>query len=377
MVVSADYLKKPSLLGQPYFIREDRFSHVLYSGALFNYSMIPLILISGHDPIVITSFFTLLNLFTGLIIYLAVKRMFNTSIALASCLLFLFNDWMIYHSLFIWSYNFLPLIGILIFYYSWRYFKNRRGVDIFVLGLLSGLGVSLQFLFLPIALAVLAINATRSRKKVIDSAVFVFGMILGNLPMVIFDLRHNFYESRTLIQYFVDTLTGKSNAAFAYYYLLPFWPVLAALGGLLTVKMYKFSKILPFVLVGLYLFLNLDSPRVSFASPTGMPEGLKTKDISLASQKISNDAKGEFNVAEVLDFDKRAYILRYFVQYKYGKISLGETEYQNLNLLYVLSRKDYNFESSDVWEVKAGWPYKKVSLLTEVGQGYAVYKLQK
>jgi hypothetical protein len=377
LVVSADYIhNKPSLLGQPYFIREDKNSHLLYSGALFNYSLIPLLLISNYDPVIITVFFTLLNILTGLVIYFVAKKMFNTPIATISCALFLFNDLMIYHSLFIWAYNLLPLIGILVLYFSWRYIHKNSNPDIFIVGLLSGIGVSLQFLFAPIALLVFIINFLKSKKKLFTTLLFGLGTILANLPMLIFDLRHNFYNLNTLFQYFLDTLGGKSNASFAYYYLLPLWPVFAIFGAYLLVRIIKWNKVFGAILISLYFYLNLTSPKVSFLSPSGMPEGLKVADIDRASKIIANDATGNFNVAEVLDFDKRAYVLRYFTEFKYGKKPMGETEYQNLQLLYVLSQKDYNFEKSGVWEISSGGKYN-VSKLSDIGEGYSVYKLTK
>lgn len=376
LIVSANYLKTPSLLGQPYFIREDINSHVLYAGAVFNYSMIPLMLVSGYEPILITTFFAFLNLLTGLIIYLVTKKIFNKNIAIVSCTLFLFNDWMVYHSLFIWNYNFLPLIGILVLYFGWQYLKKRKASSIFILGLIGGLGVGLQLLFLPIALGIFVAGVLLSKKKIIYSAAFILGMILGNLPMVIFDLRHNFYESRTLVQYSLDTLAGKSNAAIAYYYFLPFWPVLAIAGALILFWLWKKSKILSVLIVILYLFLNLTSVRINWKAPTGMPQGMTTRDVENASRVVAADTRGDFNVAEVLDFDKQAYVLRYFLQFKDGKNPQGIADYPKAKVLYVLSEKGYNFDTSDIWEVKSGGPYK-ISLLSDVGQGYAIYKLQK
>jgi len=146
--------------------------------------------------------------------------------------------------------------------------------------------------------------------------------------------------------------------------------------GYFVVKIIKWDRLVAAFVITIYIYLNLTSQRVSFIKPTGMPEGINTSDIDKASNIISRNVKGEFNVAEVLDFDKRAYVLRYFTEYKYGKKPLGETQYQNIKELYVLSQKGYNFDKSDVWEVYAGGKYN-VSLLSDVGKGYAVYKLTK
>lgn len=107
-----------------------------------------------------------------------------------------------------------------------------------------------------------------------------------------------------------------------------------------------------------------------------MPVGIVTKDIDIASKKISDVLRGDFNVAEVLDFDKRAYVLRYFVEFKYGKRPLDEISYPNTPVLFVLSGKEYNYSKSDVWEINSGGPYK-ISKLTDVDLNYAIFRLQK
>lgn len=375
LIVSAEYLKKPSLLGQEYF-RQASSGHTVFSGALFNYSLVPLLFIGNWNPVPITAYFALLNLLTGLIIYFAVKKLFGENLALFSTILFLFNDLMVYHSLFIWNYNYLPLIGILIFYFSLLNIKKSSSKYIFVLGLLSGIGISLQVLFLLPALLILIINLRKDKTKAKNFVVFILGALLGNLPMILFDLRHGFYQTKTLWQYFLDTLAGKSDAGFAYYYLLPFWPVFAVVAGFIFLKIYKFNKFIGIAILTIYLFLNITSGKIDWHKPTGMPDGLRVSDVDYASKRISEDAKGDFNVSEVLDFDKRAYVFRYFVQYKYGKVPQGVADYPNSKLLYVLSGKDYNFPKSNIWEVSIGGPFK-VTLLTDVGTGYAIYKLTK
>jgi len=174
----------------------------------------------------------------------------------------------------------------------------------------------------------------------------------------------------------LDTLHGKSGAGFAYYYLLPLWPIFSVVAAWLIIKLSRNNKFISISLLSLYILINLFSSKISWNTPIGMPQGLTVKDIASVAEKIFQDSKGDFNVAEVLDFDKRAYVLRYYLQYKDGKKPLGVTDYPNAGLLYVLSQKDYNFVTSDVWEVRAGGPYE-ISLLSDIGQGYAIYKLQK
>jgi len=376
LIVAGNYLEEPSLLGQEYF-RVNSFGHKLFASALFNYSLVPLLLLSKFDPIPITAYFALLNIFSGFALYYVVLKIFkHKEIAAFSLILFLFNNYMIYHSLFIWILDYLPILGVLLIYLFYNYFKTGRIRFVFLLGIASGLSFGLEYFYLFTAIPILGYIIYRAKKKILSVLIFGLGAILGNLPMVVFDARHDFYHVRTFFQFFMDTLEGNSGGNITYYQFLHLWPLLALLSGYLLFLLYKNNKILAFVALVIYVALNIRSPLVSFKSAVGMPVGMVTQNVDDASKIIAQDANGDFNVAEVLDFDKRAYVFRYYLQFKYDKEPLDEVSYQNPGFLYVLSEKDYNFGKSDVWEINAGGPYK-ISLLTDVGQGHAVYKMQK
>lgn len=374
LIVSSEYLQKPSLLGQEYF-RQDSFGHKIFSGALFNYLLVPLILITDGYPIPITSFFALLNIFTGILVYIFSNKIFNKKVATVSSLLFLFNDTMIYHSLFIWNYNFLPIVGLLIFYLSVKNIKKSSFQNYFTIGLLSGFGINLQILFVILVPIIFLFNIRKNLHVIKKLTIFVLGLFLGNLPTVLFDLKHDLYHMRTLWQYFLDTLGGKSDAGISYYYFLPFWPIVAIFTAVLLQKHFKKNKVWIPIMVGIYIILNLFSPKVSFTRPLGMPEGITLDNMQQISEKIADESPEKFNVASTLDFDKRAYVIRYFLRYIYNKSPKDEVSYTGLENLYVLSQKEYNFQSSDVWEITVGGNYKS-SMFMDLGL-YAVYKLEK
>ncbi len=365
IITSLEYLKKPSLLGQEYF-RQDSNSHIIFSGAFFNYLLLPLILFSSLDPAKITVAFALLNIFTGLVVYLVAKQFYGVKAGIIASVLFLFNNYMIYHSYFIWNYNFLPLVGILILYITLRNFSEYKLNYFLTLGILSGIGIGLQILFIAYALVTFLINIFKSKSKIASFLMFVVGVIVGNLPMFLFDMRHNFYETTTIWKYFIDTLMGKSDASFSYYYLLPIFSVVPVfIGALLS----RFNLLLISPVLGLYIFWNLKNP---------IPETiyLSVAEQKKAAEAITLDAKKDFNVASVIDFDKQAYPLRYFLIYQFKKDPLPVTDYKGIKLLYVLAPNGYNFAKSDTWEIKAGGAYK-ITKLTDVNNSYSVFKLSK
>lgn len=376
LIVSGRYInEKPSLLGQEYF-RVTSSGHKLFSGALFSYSLVPLQLILNYQPISITAYFVVLNIITGLLLFLLVKKVFNFSVAVFTLIIFLFSGYMIYHSLFIWILNYLPLIGLLAFYALYLFHKRPKFIYVFILGGLSGVGINLQYLFIPFAFLLLLFVIWKSKHKIKSIFLFIVGAIFGNFPMVLFDLRHDFYHLRSLWQYFVDTLVNPGQSSITYYHFLHFWPVLALLGGLLLFYIWKRSKPGVVFLMILYLYMNLSSGLVSFQEPTGMPEGLNTAEVLKAAEVISRDKPEEFNVVSLLDFDARGHILRYPLEYLYDLEPMGVEEYEEAQSLYVFSKKSYDFDRTGLWEINVFEP-KEIEVLSEIDENYVVYKLTK
>lgn len=366
LITSLNYLDKPSLLGQEYF-RQDSNSHTIYSGALFNYILLPLILISSFNPLKITIFFTLLNILTGLGIYLVAKKFYGNISAMISTALFMFSHYMIHHSLFIWNYNILPLIGLLALYFTLLNNKKYLVWNLFILGVLSGFGTGIQIIFLLYTVVILLINIYKSNKKLLGLLVFSVGFVVGNFTMFLFDLRHQFYLSSTIYQYLKDTLSGNSDAGFAYYYLLPIFPLAAIIGGVI---LNKISKVVTFVLIVTYLLFNIYLIKNMQSPP------LKLSELNRAAEIIALDSKGDFNVTSLIDFDKRAYALRYFLKYKYQVKVMSVDSYPNSQVLYALSSDSFDYSSTGIWEIKSGWPYE-VKELTDINEKYTLYKLTK
>lgn len=377
LYVSANYIsEKPSLLGQEYF-RVNSLGHKLYTSAVFNYSLVPLLLIFDYDPLPISYYFALLNIATGIIMYFVVKKMFSHRLGLICMTLFLFNSYMIYHSMFIWVLNYLPLIGILSIYLLWK-IKNKKSnlLDLFILGVLSGLGFGLQYLYVIAILIILYVVFKYSKNKAKDLLVFIVGGVIGDFTQVVFDLKHNLYHLRTLLQYALDTFNGVSDAGFTYYHFLHFWPVVILVAGFLLWKVYLKNKFIFYVLFFGYLYLNLSSNLINFNKPVGMVDGLTNKSIVEASRIISQTDETNFNVVTLYDFDTRGYVLRYYTEFVYGKKPMGEIDYPSSNIVFALAKDDYDFENNNPWELKVVKPYN-ITNLGEVGQGFSLFRLER
>jgi hypothetical protein len=195
--------------------------------------------------------------------------------------------------------------------------------------------------------------------------------------MIAFDVRHDFYHLRTLLEYSHDVFTGVGEKNTSLFHLLNIWPFLAVVGGIALGHLFKKSRVPALLVLVIYIFLNLFSGSVNFSKPVGMLEGLFYRDILAASDMIAEDATyGSFNVSSLLDFDKRGYVLRYPLEFLYDRHPLGVEDYPVSDKLYVLAETNYNFDESGVWEVRIFDPFTVIKL-GDVGQGYEVLRFDR
>lgn len=380
LLVSADYInEKFTLLGEPNVQRITSFGHRIFHPPIFNYSLIPLLLIFNYDPLPITAYFCLLNLFTGVVLYWVIEKYFNKIVAIFSLAIFLFNSVMIKHSFFIWNQNYIPLLSIVIGFLLYK-IKIANGKNEFklsiLLGIFSGLILGIEFLFLITMLFIFGLAYFWGKHKFSILSGFGIGLMIALSPMILFDLRHQFYFLNTLIQYFFDTLKQPGQNNLSYYHFLQFWPLLALLGGIVLARIYSKNFLLAICLILVYIYLNFSSPQISFSKAIGMNEGLNYQKLVQAAGVIANDKPSNFNLVTTWDFDSQAHPLRYLMKYRQKLVPADTENYSEINNIYVMSDPDYNFQDTSLYEI-AGFRPLNVALLTKIDNDYSVSKLSK
>src|SRR3990167_5012179 len=341
---SADYVKeKFTLLGQRTFLRTTSKGHLLFSGALYNYSLIPLQLIFDYDPFPITIVYTLLNIFTAAVLFFLVKKVFNSTVAFYSLILFLFNAEMVSRSMYFWILHTIPLISILSLYLIWKLKKTGSDSATLMLGILGGIAFTLEYFYFFTIVLVLIFTIIFSMKKVQHSLLYVLGTAIGAYTIIAFDMRNNFYHTMTLWQYFLD-------------------------------KVSSMNKMLVIVFIALYILINLNSKQISFNSAVGMSRGLTYSIVLEAAKSIGDDNPHNFNIVDLPDNDFRAYRFRYLVKNLSDKKPAGVEDYTNISTLYVFGDRNFNLARQQPWEIDT-FGATKIETLATLKNGYFVYKL--
>lgn len=383
LMTSAANLEKFSLLGEINLQRATSANHIPFHGATYSYLLLPIIILTNFRVLPITYFFAFLNLLTAFIFFKVTKKLFGNIVAAFALFFFIFSAVMIHHSLFTWILNPLPLVGILNLWFFSKLVKNRKLLmPILWIGFLSGFGFGLQNLYLPFGILMLILITIFSRRKLISVPTYLFGAILGNLPMVIFDLRHDFYHLRTLWQYFLDVYVNHTVSGFTdYYHFLYLFPYLFLFYAFVSTYLYKIHKPLALAPLFLFVYYNLSSPMFNLNRSTGMPFGITLRSLETAANLIAGDQNsspkaGGFNVATLWDFDTRANPMRYLLKYYYHLAPESYENYSDPVTLYVFAPDSYDIVKPRVWELTTFLPYL-VSDLGTNSPGYRLYKLSK
>ncbi|MDO8341441.1 MAG: hypothetical protein Q7T59_05720, partial [Candidatus Woesebacteria bacterium] len=207
-------------------------------------------------------------------------------------------------------------------------------------------------------------------------SVLLIGVVIGDLPQVLFDLKHNFYHLRTLWQYTLDTFRGVSDAGFTYYHFLHFWPlVILAISYLVYIVIQK-NKQLGILLIVIYIIVNLNSSLVNFNKPVGMLDGLNLTKLIKTSKIIAEKSSNNFNIVTLYDFDTRGYTLRYLTKYIFHKTPMGILDYPSSPEIFALAENNYNFKGAVPWELTFLKPYN-IEVIEKIGNDFSLYKITK
>lgn len=180
----------------------------IFIGGLFYYLLIPFFLITKMDPIGVTIFALIIGLSSILSFYFVISKLFNTTNGLIAAFLYaillttvntdrwvvptittnLWTIWYLYTVIQIarGNYKILPLLGILV-------------------GLIWHVHIALIPTLVAIPVAIVLAKKIPNSKQITR---FIIALFITSLPLIIFEARHGFGQTTSLISNFLTPPTG-------------------------------------------------------------------------------------------------------------------------------------------------------------------------
>jgi len=324
--------KEITLLGPPASPIVD--GRHFFQGPITYYLLTGLELLGNWEVIKISWLMAILGLVGMWFLFKTIAMVANEKAAWIGALLYCFLPITINFSNFIWNPNFLLILTPIYLYFLVKAIKKNSRWLMFLAGIMGGVGLQFHFQFVPI-LGISAIYLLIKNRKI--WWCFVLGAIIGYLPLIVFDIRNNFYNLRTIFLWLM--IGDKKRGFFAYDYLV-YIPILITIW---SVKIKPKINILILTGVIIWSIVGIVNQKQS----AYMPNNWTYKDLAKTEKIILEKSRGKFNVVNLLSGDSRFYSLRYLLK-------IDSENYKNIEELMVVEKKDRqkNIEESSLWEIR-------------------------
>ena len=364
--------KKFTLIGPESSIKTLQ-ARAFFHGPWIYYFLLPVMLISNWNPLAGSYLFIGLNFFGLVLLFNTVKAKFGPRVAFLACFLFSLSPQMIYFSQFFWNPNFLPLVSILIIFLWFKIAKNPCFKNFLFLGLVLGFGLGCHYQIVILTFIILMIMILKKISWKHFFALFL-GLLIALSPLEVFELKHNFYNLRTIFLILREGTQGSFKISF--YHLLFLLPFLYLALALLLERVFLKKPAFALGLIGLFTFHALIQIIPTSKSGFSMPEAWTYTGLLKTKQIILRENKPNFNIASLLSGDTRDYPLRFLLTAA-RKPALDVETYPQAEYLFVLSphAKDKTISNS-VWEINSFCPCK-LQKTWEIQNNIRLYLLEK
>lgn len=178
----------------------------MYLPPFYYYTIAPVLWLARLNPIGIDIYSATIGVLAILLIYFVANQMFGKPAGIVAAAFYSVSPLNVELSRRAWNPNTLPFFILLAFYFLWCYFQKRKGRDFLLAAIVYGYCLSLHFgawTLAPIFLfSWLFFWKKNGDKKILLGS---FGAIIFFvLPLLLFELRHNFFLLSQAKAFFFD-----------------------------------------------------------------------------------------------------------------------------------------------------------------------------
>jgi hypothetical protein len=324
-----------------------------FVGATYYYFLAVLGLIFNWSPLNITLAIIIFEFIIYALFIDYLRRNFGYFSTIIVALIISFSPYLIFHSFFFWNPHFLIPLSILFII-----FRKNPYFSAFIWGLALSFHYSAIFWALPYLIFRLKYHQLKIFKLFL--AVILF--LTANLPFIIFELRHQFYNLKTIILVFTH-----SSGSFD---VTPHYFIFSLLIFLIFFLLYFSQKThFPVYLLLIAFLFYKDQSDLNQIKSYKYPIQLKI------SQEISKNCPQKYNFAATNQGDTRAYDMRYLLTINHCPPDTVDNypKDQTIFLIAPPSRPPLN---ETVWEISSFKPFK-ITSIQRLNDGIILYRLDK
>ena len=198
-----------------------------FFGPFYYYFMAPWLLLFHYNPVGPAVGVAVVSIITVWFIYKIGSEFFNITTGLIAAGLYAISPLVIIYSHSSWNPNLMPFFSLLVIYFTYKALARKKIKDLVISGVCLGIAVQLHYIelflgatvFLFILLSHFFILQEKGIGKKVISAIKSYiavgiGYIIGWSPFLIFEIRHDFSNSRNIFNFIFHSGEVNSGSNF-------------------------------------------------------------------------------------------------------------------------------------------------------------------
>ncbi len=174
-----------------------------YLGPIYYWIAAPFLFLARFDPIGPSYMVAIFSVATVLLLYKFLRELVGFWPSFLVSLLYSTAPLVVRYSRSSWNPNPLPFFSLLLIYFIYRGIKHKKYYYFFGAGAAFGVSIQLHYLALilaPLSFLIIILNEKLKKFPIILSAL-VIGFIITFSPFLFFEIRHNFPNFRTILEF--------------------------------------------------------------------------------------------------------------------------------------------------------------------------------
>ena len=177
----------------------------VYLGPFYYYLVAPFLLLFNFNPVGLAFAVALFSLIGSIVTYFLIKKELGSSTALIFLILLFFSAINIQFSRFSWNPNLLPIFSFFTLYFFYKLLLTKNKWYSIAFGAFLSFSIQLHHLALLFIPVIFFFGIYFLRKvKLSNYLIAILFFLFFSLPLFIFDLRHNFLNTKNLLKFFAE-----------------------------------------------------------------------------------------------------------------------------------------------------------------------------
>jgi hypothetical protein len=334
----------------------------LQLSSLMYYLVFPFLFLTHWNVMSVSYFFILFQFFGLAVISCVLYKKYPPFIAFTFGLFYSCLPIVVDYSRFFWNPNLLIPISSILLAVHLMIPKKKTGKYLLGIGFLWGIGFQTHLTF-AMVIILSTVHLFLLRKISLKNIFWLgIGFTIGFSPLLIFDLRHHFYNLLTLL--FIFTAKNTQHTAFSYmpHYTLSLIPFILLGVSKLMYWFHKKNVIAAHIILSCFIlycfFQTIPIPDHGFT----MPAGWNYKGVQITEKLILDLVKQkgitEYNIVDILSGDTRALAIRSLLTiHNYPPMAVDT--YPSAKTVFIYSKVPfYEIAQGDLWETNALKPMR-------------------